>query len=210
MTLEADGHRRVEIGLCHGRFERAHLIVDQQTFGDIGLNGNDAAAIGAVQVTCLLRWLEAHEVADRHLSLAGRHTEPFELLQIALGEGETQTDVDLLIGIIGPELCDFDAVGQHGDGIAKYGDISAVAGRLLPVDFEPPLDPGQRPAILRVNEAADLLHHQTQLLHGRGHLFRVAGGHLQLHRLAGRRATLLLAHFQDHAWNIVGELANLL
>src|SRR5690606_14863611 len=147
-----------------------------------------------------------HERRDRHHAVAGRDPQLVELAEIAFRRREAHADVDLVVRVVRTVVADLDAVRDELDRVADRRDVRDEARRLVAIDAQAPFDTRNRAAIRDVDQPADLFETLPYASDRFRQQLRLPRRQLDLNRLAGRQAGLLLLGL-DHEPGEIGRTA---
>ena len=136
------------------------LSSTQHARGDVGLNGQHAQAVDAVDLADLGPRHALDEIADRHQAVGA-----FATLRVSSwviersSSGKPRSDLDLLVAVVGAGRAPIltPRWSPAGPGCPDVEDVGGVAPR--PARGRPraatPM-PGDRPAVLEVDQPADV------------------------------------------------------
>ncbi len=208
-AAESDGDLRVDFQGRDELLEFGDDVVLEIAVGDVGFDGHRAAHVGPRNCADLLRGHAFHKGVDRDKPVRRRDAQFVELRQAAVLRRVADTNLDLVIAVIGTVLADHDAVRNQLHHRADQRDVCAEPCRFGPVDLDLPLDTRQRATILDIDDGGMLLefgaYHCDRVFDQPG----VARRELDKNRLANRRARVGLAGFYRDAGQVRGTLTHL-
>src|SRR5690606_23848181 len=211
LVLAAETHvdAGVQVAGREPRLDLLDLVVDEHVVGHVGADLQHAPAVRALNVADALRRRARDEIADGHETGRRRDAQRVELAQVPIRLGQTDTDVDLVVGVVRPIVADQDAVRDELNRAADRRDAGAEAGRLSAVAVDSPVDAGQRPRVAHVDEAADLVEARAQPFDRGREAREIRRRQLDLDRLALRDARVLALRLDADAREVCRALAYL-
>ena len=136
--------------------------------------------------------------------MAGLGLDPqiVDLVEAAPFRREAHQDVDRLVAVDGPVLGRLEPVGDELHRATHRADAGAVFRGLGVVDLDPPVDAGQRLAVVEIADLGMLRERRRDDLRSRRQRGRIGCGELHLDRFAGRRARARRGNLDEDAGDV--------